>query len=93
MATLREAIEQFEARMAVRDFERDPIRVVTAVALRTKAWRQHQRHQSATSYADLKPSYRNGSLAERTRQMAETGELLGIERVGLVVDQREVDRA
>jgi hypothetical protein len=84
MATLREAIEQFEARMAVRDFEKDPVRVVTAAGLKTRYWRQ-----DAESFERHGGSLRPGHDQWRCRELAETGELLGIERVGLVVESRE----
>jgi hypothetical protein len=79
---LQDAIDAFEARMAVRDFEREPLHVVTAAALPTRTWRASERRAGSL--------HRAGSIDARCAALAETGEHLGIERVGLVVESREV---
>lgn len=89
MPDLQECARLFWARMAPRD-PSEPIRVVRVVMLAPRVWRQHETGSSGVTYAKRKPSYRNGSKLERCRQLAETGERLGIDRVGLVVESREV---
>lgn len=87
MPDLQECARLFWARMAARD-PSEPIRVVRVVMLEPHIWRRHEIGSSGTSYAKRKPSYRTGSKLERCRQLAETGERLGLDRVGLAAESR-----
>lgn len=80
MTTLRDLIEQFHEAEAARP-PGAPIRVHRAAILRTTSWRQdvgfleRQRYHSATS-----------PEVSRCYTMAQTGEHLSLERVGLAVE-------
>jgi hypothetical protein len=80
MATLREAIDLYEADIAARTIGQ---RVIRVAMLRTKVWRQDVKHLESKFLA-LTPGIDSRDAA-RCRAMAETGEHLGLERVGLVV--------
>lgn len=88
MATLTECIDAFRARMAARRPDH-PTRVVRVAMLPTRTWHQGERQLFATAYANVPPVHRAGSEVERCRRLAETGERLGLERVGAVIDSTE----
>lgn len=84
----------FWDRMAVRDFEREPLRVVRVAMLQTKAWRADVRFNAGPRTVAFPSTGRSVEFrdreSDRCEQLAQTGERLGIERVGLVVERSEV---
>lgn len=81
MATLRECIELYEADIGPRPFR--PRRAIRVAMLKTKVWRQDVKHLESKFLA-LAPGI-DSRDASCCRVLAETGELWGLERVGLVV--------
>lgn len=80
MATLRECIDAYEADIAARALRQ---RVIRVAMLKTKVWRQDVKHLESKFLA-FSPGIDSRDAA-RCRVMADTGELWGLERVGLVV--------
>lgn len=84
MPDIRTLIALHEAAQATRDPSR-PIRVIRVAMLRTRYWRTDADERERRG-ASLKP----GHVQFTCQELAETGELLGLDRVGLVVEEVEV---
>ena len=84
MPDIRTLIALHEAAQATRDPER-PINVIRVAMLRTAAWRQ-----DAAYFEKMGLNVRPGSQGFTCLEMAETGERLGLERVGVVVETETV---
>ena len=74
----------------IRDYGR-PVRIIRSANLLTRIWQQDAKSRVWRPKLALwrRPDLESGEL-KRIRAMAETGEHLGLERVGLVVGVEEV---
>lgn len=82
--TLAECVQLHEAAQAERSADR-PIRVLRAACLRTAYWRA-----DVGFLARVRRNSLRSPAVIRCRTLAETGEHLGLDRVGLVVETLEV---
>lgn len=93
MATLQECADAFWARLRSRP-PGTPIRVVRVAMLQTKAWRADARFNRGPRIVSFQSTGRSIEFrdrdSDRCERLAATGELLGIERVGLAVGRDEV---
>lgn len=86
----RDELLAIRDRMNARLAAGEPVRLIRVANLLTRTWQASRRIQRAMAYADLPETHRPGSAAERCRLLAETGEHLGLDRVGLVIETVEV---
>lgn len=93
MPDLAECIRRFHEAQATRPPDR-PIRVIRVAMLRTTAWRSDARKVNGGRDVVFPSTGRAATFFDQTalrcQVLAETGELLGVERVGLVVEAAEV---